>query len=363
MAGNYEASSSSSCPVIKINASQVASAIDCHPFQKKDETLNKIWRKSDSRTYFIGNALEHEEEIVEIVAEHWKNANGKVKEDFSQILFEDWDKQDYTLVQLLKEVFPESVSSMRESFRPLRREITDFVLSQTDSDFRDYRTLARAEVNTELQQEVKKLKEDVKRPVSTSVKEICEKKDIKNEETQKVIKGFLNKKRGIVLEPKAISEFEKKKHLKVQIVPERYETKMEYEGVCWILQGKIDGKLAINKKDRVIEVKTRIGGYKRPEYDIIQLQSYMFLCQHQEGILLEYLKDRQRETVVPFKEVDWNDRVVPALKEAVCKVKTQIETYQMLLDSCPDFHFISQQEEVESREDEESVNMQVDVDC
>jgi hypothetical protein len=323
----------SSCPLITINASEVASAIGRNEWKTRDDTMQKVWKRTDYQTFCVGNALENEEEVIVIIDRHWKEASGENKEDFSQILFEDWDKQEDTLVKMLTEIFPESGFPQKSSFVPLHLEILDTILVKTDPDFRDNMLLKEAEVKSkDISQEVKKLSENERKPVSESVKEICEKKNIVKEETKRAVQSDLRKKRGNALEDKTIKHFEKENNVKVKQIPEVvFKKDLEYEGVKWRIQGRIDGKLV--KEDQVVEVKNRTTRYYCHEYDKIQLQTYMFLCEKPKGLFLERLKGKQKEpTVFKFHESDWKEEVVPALKEFVSKLTSQIEAYRELLN-------------------------------
>lgn len=323
---------SSTRPFIIINATEIGSAIGRNRFKTKDETMYKIWERTDYQTFCIANALESEEEVIAIIDRHWKNAaSDEEKNDFSQILFLDWDKQEDTVVKMLTEIFPKPGVSLKSSFIPLQREIYKLIKTNTDSDFRSEKLLREAEVEwSDIHQKVQKLTANEKKPVSECVKEISEEKNIKKEETKKALQSELSKKRGEALQETAIKHFEIKMKTKVKQPIMLFQKDVEYEGVKWKIQGRIDGDFV--KEDKVIEVKNRTMRYYCDDHERIQLQTYMFLCEKKQGLFLERLNGRPKTTTFTFKEQEWKENVIPPLKEFVAKLIGKIESYRELVE-------------------------------
>lgn len=320
-----------SCPMVIINASEVASVIGKHPYKSKEEILQKVWERTDQRTFCIVNATQNKTEIAKIVTSRYE-ADEEMREHFSSLVVEGWDKQDDTFIKVLKEIFPAD-RFPKPSLWPLRWKILKAIRNETSTDFHEKTLLREAKVEQLLIEEVKKLSKDENKPISKSVEEICVKKNIKNEEVKKALDSALTKERGTKLETKTVEVFGQEKGIKFKPVPQETVSKViEHEGVRWALQGRADALL----RDKVIEVKNRKNRFMQPLYDLIQLQAYLYLYEMPEGILLERLHKENNETPVKFEDNYWNEEVVPALKDFVVVLQNHVEKNMTLLkdDQC-----------------------------
>ena len=258
----------------------------------------------------------------------YEQADEEMKEQFSSLLVEDWDKENDTFIRVLKEIFPES-GLPKPSLWSLRWKILKAIKNETSSDFHEKTLLKEEDLEQLLIEEAKKLSKDENKPISKSVEEICVKKNIKNEEVKKALDSALTKERGTKLETKTVEIFGKEKGIKFKPVPQETVSKViEHEGVMWALQGRADALL----KDKVIEVKNRKSRFMQPLYDLIQLQAYLFLYEMPEGILLERLLKNNKETPVKFEDNYWNEEVVPALKAFVVELQDHVEKNITLLN-------------------------------
>lgn len=319
--------------MVIINASEVASVIGEHPYKSKEEIMQKVWERTDQRTFCIVNATQNRTEIARIVTSCYEKAGEEMRDQFSSLLVEDWDKQDDTFIKVLKEIFPEGRLPKPSSLWSLRWKILKAIKNETNRDFHEKTLLKEAQVDQLLIEEAKKFSKDENKPISKSVEEICTKKNIKNEEVKKALDSALTKERGIKLETKTVEVFGQEKGIQFKPVPQETVSKViEHEGVRWALQGRADALL----KDKVIEVKNRKNRFMQPLYDLIQLQAYLYLYERPEGILLERFHKDNKETPVKFEDNYWNDQVVPALKEFVVKLQNHVEKNMSLLrdDQC-----------------------------
>lgn len=301
--------------MITINASELASVLDRHYYQPRNETMLKVWQRTDQRTFCIANALDHRNKISTLINHYYQTVQtGRTKEALASILVDKWDQDEVGFIQVMKEVFPESDS--QGHFRSLRIKILRELKALKLRNCKEEKLLKDSQIQkTELLEEVKKLSENEKRTISESVKEICEKKGIKNEEVIKAVESTLTKDRGTKLESKTVEVFGKEKGVEFAEVDEDLlEIKvMECEGVEWILQGRADALT----QDKVIEVKNRKNRFMQPLYDLIQLQAYLYLYDREDGVLLERLSEENQETAVKFEVGFWIDDVIPGMKAFV----------------------------------------------
>ena len=80
-----------------------------------------------------------------------------------------------------------------------------------------------------------------------------------------------------------------------------------------IVGGKVDG---IAGDDTVVEVKNRISGFKDPlpVYDIVQLQTYLFITKLRKGGLVEqfkYDKSETKSTIIEWDGDAWYQTIRP----------------------------------------------------
>ena len=84
----------------------------------------------------------------------------------------------------------------------------------------------------------------------------------------------------------------------------------------WVaLGGKVDGIL---EDGTVVEMKNRISGFKDPLplYDIVQLQTYLFVTKSANGRLVEqtrYDESHLKSTSIPWDKTAWHQVIKPRL--------------------------------------------------
>ena len=91
---------------------------------------------------------------------------------------------------------------------------------------------------------------------------------------------------------------------------------MEYpltaSGTKWGVGGRVDG---VDDQGRVVEIKNRTRRFfpTIPEYEMVQVQTYMALLNKDETVFVQQLNGQQRSTVIQRDVVMWSVEIVPAL--------------------------------------------------
>ncbi|KAF0685013.1 Aste57867_23042 [Aphanomyces stellatus] len=99
-----------------------------------------------------------------------------------------------------------------------------------------------------------------------------------------------------------------------------------------LVGGRIDGISG----ETVIEVKNRIRAFKDPlpPYDVMQLQTYLYLLDSSQGEIVEHLKnkkDTSKTTAITWDPAMWDERVLPYLARFSY-------TLDRFMDSPPQIH-------------------------
>lgn len=328
-------------PMFTINASELASIMDRHQYQPRHETMLKVWERTDQRTFCIANSLEYKSNISAVIRNYYETVQTtkakESKDDLANVLVHKWDQNEQSFIKVVKAMFPENGSN--DNFGEIRYKIRTELKSLTMKNCREERILHESQVRgSDLLHELNKLSRDENKPVSESVKEICEKKGIKNDEVIKAVESKLTKDRGTKLESKTVNVFGKDKEVEFFEVEDTIAMKvMNCEGVEWVLQGRADALT----EDKVIEVKNRKNRFMQPIYDLIQLQAYLFLYNKENGVLLERLRGENKESEVKFEEGFWIDDVIPAMKGFVEELQSIIDKNKNNLSDCQSLHTLT----------------------
>jgi CRISPR/Cas system-associated exonuclease Cas4 (RecB family) len=147
--------------------------------------------------------------------------------------------------------------------------------------------------------------------------------------TQDALAHKLRRDRGTVLEAKTVTEFAVASGKKVCREPAKlYRKLLTHNDMSWLLVGRVDAR----DENTIVEVKNRTRRFMCPDYDLLQLQAYMFLCEKSNGILLERLHGENRETPFEFNKSYWNEAIVPAMYEFVREVEERVIMSRSILD-------------------------------
>lgn len=274
-----------------IFASELASAIGRHRYQSREETFQRVWLRSHQQSFVFAFALRFQSDVRPILA---------VSEELL-IQFPSLEKEDDPV---------DFASAVRKvicdmSFKRLYGQILNFLKAKLLKNEKEEQILESAKVIARVTTEVKTLCENEKKLVESAVKEICDKQGINTKEVVKAVESKITKDRGTKLEEKAVQDFEKVKGIEIErpIAPHLFYQDMEYNGIQWSVCGKVDAET----EDSVIEVKNRRNRFMCPEYDYIQLQTYLFIRGKSKGVLLERLKGENKETCFEFDHERWEE--------------------------------------------------------
>ena len=276
---------------IVIFASELASAVGRHKYQSKQETFRKVWLRSHQQSFCFAHALQFKDDLRSILTE-----SEELTTQFPSLKGE-MELVDFGAV--LRKIICDI------SLRKVYRQILSFLKVKFFKGNKEEQVLVNAKVVEQIANEVKTLCENEEKPVETVVKEICAKAAVENKEVVEAMESKITKDRGTKLENKAVLDFGKARGVEIErpIVPELYHRDMEYDGITWTVCGKVDAET----EDTIIEVKNRKNRFMCPEYDYIQLQTYLFICNKSKGILLERLRGKNQETCFEFDGELWEE--------------------------------------------------------
>ena len=283
---------------IVIFASELASAVGRHRYVSREETFRKVWLRSHQQSFCFAHAMQFKKEVYLIMSE-----NEALKLRFPNLVEE---KENTDFVAALKQVICD------HQLRHLYRQILSFLKSQVSRSAKEEQLLDSAKILDQVDPEVRTLCENETKPVESVVKEMCAKAGVKKKEVIEALESKITKDRGTQLESKAVEDFGTAKGFKIErpVAPELFYREMEYDEVKWLVCGKVDAEI----EDSVIEVKNRKNHFMCPEYDYIQLQTYLFICKKSKGILVERLRGENKETCFHFDEERWKELTVELAK-------------------------------------------------
>lgn len=309
---------------IVVFASDLASAIDQNPYKPKEETALGVWKRFDRVSFAFSLALAYSGEVFELTKKYVKDK--PLRNPLPSEVDSDHGKQAFTLV--LKEIFT------NHEWRGLRQKLMQFVDTKGFREAKEKVLLSSLgesqRVNEAIgalcNEENKTVEEKVEEVVKTITKETGKTVD---KETQDALVGKLSRDRGTVLEAKTVKDYAIASGKDVRREPARsYRKLMTYEDMSWVLCGRVDAW----DEHTIVEVKNRTKRFMCPDYDVLQLQAYMFLCNKSKGILLERLHGKNRETPFEFNKSYWNEAIVPALYEFVRDVEDKVIMSRSILD-------------------------------
>ena len=301
---------------IVIFASELASAIGKHRYSPRSETLCKVWRRNHEKSFCFVHCIVLRKEVCTIISDI-SESSAKLKE---LTRTEDW------FLEALRKIV------LDYSFRSLYEKILKLVNMRVFAAARENRIIFEANqisnVVEHMKDQITTLCKDESKTIEEAVEEICQKTGVKTAELKQALKSKLTKDRGTHLEQTAVQTFGKSKGIEIKrVAPKLYYKTMEHDGVKWRVCGKIDAQAG----DQIIEVKNRKNRFMCPIYDCIQLQTYLFLCDKTQGVLLERLKGANKETSFPFDEEFWREEVTPELGKFVMELSKYIETGKDML--------------------------------
>ena len=175
-------------------------------------------------------------------------------------------------------------------------------------------------VNEETKKEVKKVLEKVEKGKAVEAKKVVLKKFTEvtkkeKAEVKKSLDNFGNRNFGIKSESDAVKYFENVRKEKV-ILDNGFYKKVLFnnDGTKWYIGGRVDGKL---EDGTIVEIKNRVYRlfYRLRNYERTQIQSYMYIFDVENAVLVEFLK--KGEGIVNIIDVEFNDEKFEAMREKV----------------------------------------------
>ncbi|CCI44041.1 unnamed protein product [Albugo candida] len=139
---------------------------------------------------------------------------------------------------------------------------------------------------------------------------------IARQEIERTIVSEMHKEFGTRQESVAIEHFEQDRGVQVKDRNLAFHRKQlsTIEQYKIYLGGRIDGR----NDGKVVEVKNRLRKFVSPIpiYDIIQLQTYLYILSSKEGELVEYMKQdraKSRQTQIDWDPAMWSNDIEPYL--------------------------------------------------
>ncbi|KAL0587488.1 hypothetical protein ABG067_002784 [Albugo candida] len=139
---------------------------------------------------------------------------------------------------------------------------------------------------------------------------------IARQEIERTIVSEMHKEFGTRQESIAIEHFEQDRGVQVRDRNLAFHRKQlsTIERYKIYLGGRIDGR----NDGKVVEVKNRLRKFVSPIpiYDIIQLQTYLYILSSKEGELVEYMKQdraKSRQTQIDWDPAMWSNDIEPYL--------------------------------------------------
>lgn len=139
---------------------------------------------------------------------------------------------------------------------------------------------------------------------------------IARQEIERTIVSEMHKEFGTRQESIAIEHFEQDRGVQVKDRNLAFHRKQlsTIERYKIYLGGRIDGR----NDGKVVEVKNRLRKFVSPIpiYDIIQLQTYLYILSSKEGELVEYMKQdraKSRQTQIDWDPAMWSNDIEPYL--------------------------------------------------
>ena len=216
-------------------------------------------------------------------------------------------------------------------------KVEESLLSLTENQLNDIKKELKLDVNTNLKDVEKVIKNNVMgASYNKNISEDLSKKRVdevlKNMPTlnkcmEKSVKQDLRMRRGNIKEDNNLDKTEKKSNIKITSRnSEMYERDIyvEPEGkYIIIIRGKVDGM----NEDYIVETKNRTKKLfkKIPNYEKVQLNAYMFMTCKKKSLHIECYNEEQNQTEYDFDEELWekccdkiikftNDNIVGHLK-------------------------------------------------
>lgn len=284
---------------IVLFASEIASVCELHPYRKVHETFAGVLKRIS----------------VDI----------ETNDDRIETMIKKIDIND-TIATLIEEAASaESIEEVKVSVK----QIDSIVPKSTEDDLKLIDSVAASETLEEANAAIQSIKDTIPNNAPevatlikealvaktvTEVKEVAKKikaaipETISKSDRQAIVKSIesqMNRQFGTKQEAPTIKQYEEQQKASVGKRNDKfYKRKItSIDGCSIFVGGKVDG---IKEDGTVIEVKNRMRRFfdPLPEYDVIQLQTYLFVLKASKGELVEQLKGSKANIKTTEVEVD-----------------------------------------------------------
>lgn len=307
---------------IFLNASDIASICERHPYQKVHNTFTKLLNKlSDDEFETKDDQINS---IIESIDES-KSISNLIKEAVSCKNITDVN----TKVKQIESVVPKSTIPEVNTLLTL---IDNVISTNSPEDAKDNMNNIKViaskmdipEVNVALNMVNKPTSKgniaDLKKSATQIKSSIPSNKIISVNDRQDIVKSIESKMNcgfGTNQEKSAIKKYETEHNTLIGKRNDKlYKKKItSIDSYSIIVGGKVDG---IKEDGTVIEVKNRMHKFftPLPKYDIIQLQTYLYILNSSKGELVEQLKSNKnsiKSTPIDFDLNMWNNMIEPSI--------------------------------------------------
>lgn len=297
---------------IVLYASEVASICDLNPYRKAPEAFVNVWKRlnvdsnietNDDRIANMIESIDISSKVDTLVAEATTAKNVcEVQEsvaNIESIIPKSRNPKINTVLRLVEDI------SMSETL-----EDANAMLQIIGNTLPELATIAtKVDTIAEVNKIAKQIKAAI--PATENISETDK------QEMVKCIKSQINCAFGTKQEASAITQYETAKKATVGRKNDKFYKKQisDIDGYSIYVGGKVDG---IKEDGTVIEVKNRMRRFfdPLPEYDVAQLQTYLFILDSKKGELVEQLKGSPPTLKTTELAVDtnlWNTVLEPRI--------------------------------------------------
>jgi hypothetical protein len=276
---------------ILIFASEVSVICMLNPYRKLHDTFFNVWKRTSPHQ--IGTTVKSREENLKTLIKSI-DVDGKI----SQLV------ENASTAKTIEEVKEtvDRISSIIPTISPAKTEETTQSVARIESTISvdETKSISVSSINESIAELILNIDSmDIE-------KDIC-----KTVESQ-IKCGF-----GTAQESTAISEYEKQESTSVVCRNDKFHKRLivSMDGCSIMVGGRVDG---IKEDGTVIEVKNRMRRFfdPLPQYDIAQLQTYLFILDASKGEIVEQLKEREtniKKTPIARDLDMWNTVIEPQI--------------------------------------------------
>lgn len=314
---------------IVLFASEIASVCELHPYRKVHETFTAVLKRIS-----VDKEIETNDERIETMIKKI-DINDTIATLIDEAASAETIKDVEVSVKQIESTVPKSlVPKINIALKLIDTVSAVETLEEANNiiqSIKDVPEIATLIEEASVAETVAKVKEVAKK-IEAAMPETISKSD--RQEIVKSIESQMNRGFGTKQEAPAIKQYETQQKASVGKRNDKFHKRKitSIDGHTIYIGGKVDG---IKEDGTVIEVKNRMRRFfdPLPEYDVIQLQTYLFILKATKGELVEQLKGSKVNIKTTEVEVDsdmWNTIIEPRVL-GFCKALIAILDDQDLL--------------------------------